>query len=365
MSTQWSEMDEGKKTKNVLFSLEARAHALLQSVFRLDRFCSAKQLVRGEPNVSYICSRYYRAPELIFGATDYTANIDIWSAGCVLAELLLGQPIFPGDSGVDQLVEIIKVRVSSSNWCCRRPSQISTVHWEVLLSRCDLRPAIFLPFVGFFLFSWANMTLPFNVCFVFLSAQMKIIRREKHLLIWGSHFLVSSKQIHVSPICLQVLGTPTREQIREMNPNYTEFKFPQIKAHPWTKVSWKLRRLPAHFLWINKSKTKRHSLPLHPGSAVFSLYTLYFMKVFFVWDVKFQQSKIRHHLKTCSCPHCLFKSDTLVSCCCTSINPDTISAQRNTLKLRGVALQRFTTEWFGFCSKPRFLAAQLPCGPMC
>lgn len=70
---------------------------------------SAKQLVRGEPNVSYICSRYYRAPELIFGATDYTSNIDIWSAGCVLAELLLGQPIFPGDSGVDQLVEIIKV----------------------------------------------------------------------------------------------------------------------------------------------------------------------------------------------------------------------------------------------------------------
>jgi len=65
----------------------------------------------------------------------------VWSAGCVLAELLLGQPIFPGDSGVDQLVEIIKV-----------------------------------------------------------------------------------------------LGTPTREQIKEMNPHYTEFKFPQIKPHPWNKV---------------------------------------------------------------------------------------------------------------------------------
>lgn len=59
----------------------------------------------------------------------------------MFAELMLGQPIFPGDSGVDQLVEIIKV-----------------------------------------------------------------------------------------------LGTPTREQIKEMNPNYTEFKFPQIKAHPWPKV---------------------------------------------------------------------------------------------------------------------------------
>ena len=39
--------------------------------------------------------------------------LDVWSAGCVLAELLLGQPIFPGDSGVDQLVEIIKVM---SHW---------------------------------------------------------------------------------------------------------------------------------------------------------------------------------------------------------------------------------------------------------
>jgi len=59
--------------------------------------------------VSYICSRYYRAPELIFGASDYTSAIDIWSSGCVMAELIMGQPIFAGDSGIDQLVEIIKV----------------------------------------------------------------------------------------------------------------------------------------------------------------------------------------------------------------------------------------------------------------
>ncbi|THG21846.1 hypothetical protein TEA_015312 [Camellia sinensis var. sinensis] len=41
----------------------------------------------------------------------------------------------------------------------------------------------------------------------------------------------------------QILGTPTREEIRCMNPNYTEFKFPQIKAHPWHKVFNK--RMPA------------------------------------------------------------------------------------------------------------------------
>lgn len=78
-------------------------------ILKLCDFGSAKQLVKGEPNVAYICSRYYRAPELIFGSTDYTVVIDVWSSGCVMAELLTGQPIFPGSSGVDQLVEIIKI----------------------------------------------------------------------------------------------------------------------------------------------------------------------------------------------------------------------------------------------------------------
>lgn len=142
------------KPQNLL--LDPQSH-----VVKLCDFGSAKVLQPNEPNVSYICSRYYRAPELIFGATDYTTAIgsdpylnfccrqmsmctccqDIWSLGCVFAELLLGQPLFPGESGVDQLVEIIKV-----------------------------------------------------------------------------------------------LGTPKREEIEAMNPNYTEFQFPQIKAHSWNKI---------------------------------------------------------------------------------------------------------------------------------
>ena len=47
-------------------------------------------LVKGQPNVSYICSRYYRAPELMFGATEYGVGVDVWSVGTILVELLLG-----------------------------------------------------------------------------------------------------------------------------------------------------------------------------------------------------------------------------------------------------------------------------------
>eukprot|EP01128_Nolandella_sp_AFSM9_P002620 TRINITY_DN1299_c0_g1_i2.p1 TRINITY_DN1299_c0_g1~~TRINITY_DN1299_c0_g1_i2.p1 ORF type:complete len:378 (-),score=40.34 TRINITY_DN1299_c0_g1_i2:133-1104(-) len=76
---------------------------------KLCDFGSAKILVRGEPNVAYICSRYYRAPELIFSASDYSPAIDVWSAGCVMAELILGEPIFAGKDSLDQLIQIIKV----------------------------------------------------------------------------------------------------------------------------------------------------------------------------------------------------------------------------------------------------------------
>jgi len=78
-------------------------------ILKLCDFGSAKQLNPEESNVSYICSRYYRAPELILCAIHYTCAIDVWSCGCVLGELLLNQPLFPGESGVDQLVEIIKI----------------------------------------------------------------------------------------------------------------------------------------------------------------------------------------------------------------------------------------------------------------
>jgi serine/threonine protein kinase len=59
-------------------------------ILKICDFGSAKKLQKGEDSVSYICSRYYRAPELLLGKKNYTEMIDVWSAGCVFAEMLLG-----------------------------------------------------------------------------------------------------------------------------------------------------------------------------------------------------------------------------------------------------------------------------------
>ena len=80
-----------------------------RGTLKLCDFGSAKVLRPGEENTSYICSLYYRAPELLLSATHYTTAVDMWSAGCVFAELLLGSPLFRGTSNLDQIAAIMDV----------------------------------------------------------------------------------------------------------------------------------------------------------------------------------------------------------------------------------------------------------------
>jgi dual specificity protein kinase YAK1 len=57
---------------------------------------------------TYIQSRYYRAPEVLV-TYGYSAEIDMWSLGCVAAELFIGNPFFPGCNEFDQLLKIISI----------------------------------------------------------------------------------------------------------------------------------------------------------------------------------------------------------------------------------------------------------------
>lgn len=62
----------------------------------------------GEAYTDYVATRWYRAPELLVGDTKYGRAVDIWAVGCLLSEMLTGEPLFPGDSDIDQLYHIIR-----------------------------------------------------------------------------------------------------------------------------------------------------------------------------------------------------------------------------------------------------------------
>ncbi|KAK7328343.1 hypothetical protein VNO77_22447 [Canavalia gladiata] len=69
---------------------------------------------QGQPLTSRVVTLWYRPPELLLGATDYEVAVDLWSAGCILAELFAGKPIMPGRTEVEQLHKIFKLCGSPS-----------------------------------------------------------------------------------------------------------------------------------------------------------------------------------------------------------------------------------------------------------
>ncbi|KAG0264746.1 TFIIH complex serine/threonine-protein kinase subunit kin28 [Mortierella polycephala] len=82
---------------------------------------------RNRPSTTQVVTRWYRAPELLFGAKDYGYGIDIWAIGCIFAELLLRNPYLPGDSDMQQLDTIFKAlgTPTEADW----PGVSSLVHY--------------------------------------------------------------------------------------------------------------------------------------------------------------------------------------------------------------------------------------------
>jgi len=62
-----------------------------------------------DPITVYVVTRWYRAPELLLGSSEYSSAIDMWSVGCILGELIGRKPLFPGDDYLQQIGLIIDI----------------------------------------------------------------------------------------------------------------------------------------------------------------------------------------------------------------------------------------------------------------
>ncbi|XP_032502060.1 mitogen-activated protein kinase 11 isoform X8 [Phocoena sinus] len=62
-----------------------------------------------EEMTGYVATRWYRAPEIMLNWMHYDQTVDIWSVGCIMAELLQGKALFPGNDYIDQLKRIMEV----------------------------------------------------------------------------------------------------------------------------------------------------------------------------------------------------------------------------------------------------------------
>lgn len=103
------------KPGNILVSKDCQIRI---TDFGLARFMDERTLVGenpGNPMTEYVVTRWYRSPELLLAPNrPYSAAIDMWSVGCILAEMIRRKPLFPGKSHTHQVQMVLEVRGYSS-----------------------------------------------------------------------------------------------------------------------------------------------------------------------------------------------------------------------------------------------------------
>jgi len=139
--------------KNHILHRDIKGSNLLidnKGILKLADFGLARPYTTNEganPLTNRVITLWYRPPELLLGAQAYGPAVDMWSAGCIFAELLHGKPILPGKDELEQLDLIFKLCGSPTMenwpeahglpWYCEQLSQKKNLHKSLCFTRPD------------------------------------------------------------------------------------------------------------------------------------------------------------------------------------------------------------------------------------
>jgi cyclin-dependent kinase-like len=135
------------KPENILISKNG--------ALKLCDFGFARTMSLGGKYTDYVATRWYRGPELLVGEVEYGKGVDTWAIGCILAEISNGQPLFPGDSDIDQLAHIMrctgKLTTRQVQTFRRNPLYVGVdMPSQKVTATLDSRfPAVARPWLGF------------------------------------------------------------------------------------------------------------------------------------------------------------------------------------------------------------------------
>ncbi|KAI1373756.1 kinase-like protein [Hypoxylon crocopeplum] len=82
------------------------------------------------PYTTYVSTRWYRAPEVLLRAGEYSAPVDIWAVGAMAVEIATLKPLFPGGNEVDQVWRVCEIMGSPGNWYSKSGSRVGGGDWR-------------------------------------------------------------------------------------------------------------------------------------------------------------------------------------------------------------------------------------------
>ena len=82
------------------------------------------------PYTTYVSTRWYRAPEVLLRAGEYSAPVDVWAIGAMAVEVATLKPLFPGGNEVDQVWRICEIMGSPGNWVSKQGDKVGGGDWK-------------------------------------------------------------------------------------------------------------------------------------------------------------------------------------------------------------------------------------------
>ncbi|VDK70013.1 unnamed protein product [Litomosoides sigmodontis] len=170
------------KPSNVLLDANCRVKladfGLARSLSQIEDYPEGQDM----PELTeYVATRWYRSPEILLAAKCYTKGVDIWSLGCILAEMLLGHALFPGASTINQIERIMNTIPRPSKPDIER---IGSKYASSVLEKMPRRPQ-----------------KPLELCLT--NSDPQAIDLVQRLLIFAPHKRLNVDQCLVHPYVLQ------------------------------------------------------------------------------------------------------------------------------------------------------------------
>lgn len=97
---------------------------------KLADFGLARETYSKTPYTTYVSTRWYRAPEVLLRAGEYSAPVDIWALGAMAVEIATLKPLFPGGNEVDQVWRVCEIMGSPGNWVNRSGQRVGGGEWK-------------------------------------------------------------------------------------------------------------------------------------------------------------------------------------------------------------------------------------------
>ncbi len=97
------------KPENIMIQSNPSQYSQHKYIVKICDFGLAREVRSRPPYTDYVSTRWYRAPEILLKSTYYNSPVDIFALACIVAELYLLKPLFPGQNELDQVVKIVKI----------------------------------------------------------------------------------------------------------------------------------------------------------------------------------------------------------------------------------------------------------------